>query len=613
MAFIEEVKKGIACDSVGKPNSLVGRTVCVAAHPGKMALFPFVHWFEKHYRGKYKFARLVFGVDLVLIGLLLGLSVTAAILWLIHPPQFTDKIYMEATVAPRDIVAGAPSTLVIHYTNGTNETIDNAVLNLGFPDHFLLQAVTEETETGDEAAGEAINLGTLAPGASGNIKIRGVMFGDVGGKQTFRSILTFARPSTKQTLEKTSYYTFSPVRSTLQLSLALPEKLVAGQMTDGTITYKNAGEIDFPEISIAPTWPDGFTLLSSDVPLKDGVFTLPAIKAGEEGVFHFDGRLGDVSGDVPFTFVPSFTFGETRYTQETLTQTSPVIPLPLRVSHSADGALRPGTNAAFTVQYENIGETPLTNVTLGIESASPFVRAGTYQVDAKTHPELASIAPGATGTVTVTVPLRSSIQQSETTVYEHIQVPSQVVATYGMDGVTVTSRDAQISSTLTSPLVIDSFARYTASTGDQLGRGPLPPLVGEETKYWVFWNIRGTTNTLSNVQIEGTLGPGVRFTGRQTVSQNNGVQYDPTTNSISWTANTVSPTLAPNSTILGIAFEVGVTPTLSQVGTTPTLISSVRATGTDTVTGEFVSASGASASTNIPNDPMAGGNGVVEP
>ncbi len=598
---------------------MVGRTVCIIAHPGKMAIFPFVRWFEKRYLGRYRFARLTFSFDLFLIGLALGLAVTGLVFFLYKPTDFSDKIYFEATVAPREVVSGASSTLIIRYTNGTGEELRNARLTLGFPAHFELQEIAGDVPIIDQSA----DLGTIPVAGSGSIRVRGIMFGDVGGKQTFRSLLTFTRGEKNIGGQKISFHTFSPVRSTLALAALLPSRLVAFQQVEGTLTYHNTGEIDFPEITVEPKWPTGFRLTKSSAPLRNGAWELPAITAGKFGTLTFEGILGDSGKEVTFVFSPSFTFGETRYAQEDLVYAREIVPPPLKVSHSIDQeTLRPGGSVTATIAYENVGAWPLKNVVIGFESDSPFFRSRQFTVDAKRIPALAEIAPGARGTVTVSAPLRSSILQSETTEYENIKIRTHAIGTYRLPNPetgsfenmpVVTSRGAEIASTLISPFVLESFARYTAPSGDQLGRGPLPPVVGLETKYWVFWNIRGTTNRLENVKIEGDLGPNVRFTGRQTVSQNEGVTFDPGSGTLRWNAPAIEPTLSPESRIVGIAFEVGITPTVDQVGKIPVLLTRVNATGTDAVTGAFVSAAGAEVTTNLPNDARAAGKAVVEP
>ncbi|PJE77272.1 hypothetical protein COV05_00265 [Candidatus Uhrbacteria bacterium CG10_big_fil_rev_8_21_14_0_10_48_16] len=609
MKLQEEIKEGIACDSVGHPHSIVGRAVCLSVHPGKMMLLPFRKWFNKRYKGKFRFARIMFSLDLILIGTLIGLGVAALFFGLNPPTSFEDDITFEATVAPLEITSGAPSTLVIRYTNNTDEELRDAKLQLTYPNHFLLQELTLDNLNIDNAI---IPLGTIPIGESGAIHIKGVMFGNVGGEQSFTSTLTFLHGTDRDLAgKKTSVHTFSPTSSTLQLALQLPERLIAFQEVDGTITYENTGEIDFPTISIQPEWPEGFSFLSSPISLIDGSFNLPAIKAGESGELSFSGYLGDAGEEVTFIFHPSFLFDGTRYQQKSLTHTAPVIPPQIRVEHSVQKTtIQPGTETRFIVSYENTGEFAVSNLVLSIESDSPFFPKNQYASEA-----IDSVAPGESGTIEISVPLRSSILQSETTTYEGLNLSTRVVANYTLgDGTEqrVSSKGSLISSPITTPVVFDSFGRYATASGDQLGRGPLPPRVGIETKYWIFWHVGGTINALENVQIEGTLAEGVQFTGRQSTSQNSGVTYDPVTNTMSWSTALLEPSLSPVSKIVGIAFELGITPTETMTGTSPVLMYDVRLTGTDVRTGAFVSRSGLTVTTNLPGDLMADGKSLVE-
>ena len=168
MKLQEEIKEGIACDSVGHPHSIVGRAVCLSVHPGKMMLLPFRKWFNKRYKGKFRFARIMFSLDLILIGTLIGLGVAALFFGLNPPTSFEDDITFEATVAPLEITSGAPSTLVIRYTNNTDEELRDAKLQLTYPNHFLLQELTLDNLNIDNAI---IPLGTIPIGESGAIQI----------------------------------------------------------------------------------------------------------------------------------------------------------------------------------------------------------------------------------------------------------------------------------------------------------------------------------------------------------------------------------------------------------------------------------------------------------
>ncbi len=614
MKIDEQIKQGIACDSVKKPHSAIARAVCFSVHPGKMILFPFKHWFNKRYKGRYKFQKLMFSIDLFLIGMIVALG-SVAVFFLLNPPStFVDKINFEATVAPREIVSGAPSTLVIRFTNNTEEELRGVNLSFTYPNHFFLQEISAPDARLEDGV---VSIESVPVGSSGTVRIRGVMFGDVGGEQTFTSTMNFVHGLDFDISErKVSSHTFSPSKSTLALRLELPERLVAYQPVHGTITYENTGETDFPVISIEPEWPEGFSLTKSNSNFVRGAFEIPAVRAGEQGSLTFEGLLSDTGETVSFTFHPSFTFGKSRYKQETLVHNAPVVPAQISLSHSAQKkTLKPGSDAIFEVSYENIGEFELADVEIGIESDSPFFTKDKYTVTSKTYPELKTLKPGEAGTITVKVPLRSSIYQSETDVYENLELVTNGVSVYTLqDGSAqrVGSRGEKLSTVMTTPLVFESFGRYATQSGDQIGRGPLPPRVDKETSYWIFWHIGGTTNEIENVLIEGTLPDNVEFTGKQTVSQNNQIEFNPSSRTVSWNANSVSPTLSPKSKILGVAFEVAITPKSAQIGSEPVLIRDVRITATDAKTGAFLSKYGKNVTTSLKDDKMASGKSVVK-
>ncbi len=584
--------------------------------PGQWITEPAKTQYKKSYHGKFKYARAVFTLDLILIGLAVGLGVVALFLAFFKPATIAEKVIFEATVAPREVVSGASSTLVISWTNLTGEELREASLYLSYPQHFLLEGVeTAEGLTEDRL----ISLGTIPVDGTGFVKVRGVMFGDVGGEQTFRSILTFRHGEENDQAQKVSDHTFSPAASTLSLDLQMPDRLVTYQEVTGQITYKNTGEYDFPSISIEPDWPDGFVLLEGPTELIDERWTLPSIEAGQEGKMEFTGRLDSDVEQADFVFHPHFAFGNIHYRQQSLYQTLDFIPPPVATSHSVSrNRFSPGTSSYLTVRLENTSEYSVSDLEIIIDADSPFFSKtststvtyedGYFAYRDSSNEDLQELEPGESVEVTLALPLRYSIQQSETKVYSNLQATTKAGASYQLeDGSAsrVTTFGSSLTTPITSMLSLESIGRYYAPQGDQLGRGPLPPVVGSQTKYWIFVNIGRTTNALENVNIEGFLADGVTFTGKQTVSVGDPMTYDAGSNSVSWNSSYLEPTFPPGSKIVGLAFEVSITPNANQAGTNPTLLTDIRISGQDAVTGDYVGASGQAVTTAIPYDTYA--------
>jgi len=609
-----ETKHGLTCDSIQRPHSIFGRAVCLSLHPGRMILFPLREWFKRRYQGKYKYDRIIFSFDLILVGVIITLTSLSGYFFLFPHKNFEDKISFTATVAPHEIVTGAPSTLVIQYHNGTKEILRHAKLNIAFPDHFLLQDVSVNSTNVTE---HNIDLGDIAVGATGDVHVKGVMFGDVGGKQTFESSMTFVHGTKTDTFgSKVSAHEFSPVHSTLQLTLTLPDRIIASQPIEGIIRYKNTGTIDFPEIRIEPEWPKGFTLSKASASFVNNTFAFPRIKAGTEGILTFNGFLGDVPDQVDFIFHPSFTFGKDHYKQETLTQSVPVLPAQIKLDERIEtNTFKPGTDATVIVHYKHVGTETLHDLEIGIVSDNPFITSGGKTVTAKEYPALKLLKPGDEGDIHLVIPIRSTVPQNTLRSFSEIQIHTQTIARYTMESnlkQRLTTNGEDVATKLITPINFESFARYATPSGDQIGRGPLPPRVDQKTSYWIFWNVDGTTNTIDHVAIEGVLPDNVAFTGRETSSEDGGVSYDPDTHKIHWDTSSIPPTLDPASKIFSVAFEVVVTPNSSQIGTNPVLIKEIHLTGNDTFTGAFVSASASNITTKLPTDSMAKGKSAVK-
>ncbi|HVM90395.1 MAG TPA: hypothetical protein VMU11_00675, partial [Verrucomicrobiae bacterium] len=148
-------------------------------------------------------------------------------------------------------------------------------------------------------------------------------------------------------------------------------------------------------------------------------------------------------------------------------------------------------------------------------------------------------------------------------------------------------------------------ARYYASTGDQIGVGPLPPQVGQSTKYWVQLGLKPTTSDLANVSVRLQLGKNVRVTGRDALPD--GGSFSETNGDFVWNA----PYVPANGQGITASFEVELVPDGSQKGTVPDLIVSAQAAGTDQRTNALLQSTFGNVSANLPDDQLAKNKGTV--
>ena len=145
----------------------------------------------------------------------------------------------------------------------------------------------------------------------------------------------------------------------------------------------------------------------------------------------------------------------------------------------------------------------------------------------------------------------------------------------------------QIESTLTRKIRINSdlllTPRVLYNTGPLSNKGEIPPIVEKETTYTVVWTITNTANRVSGVKVTGVLPSYVRWIGN--ISPNNSdISFNRNSNQIIWNVGEIPQGVGTNISPKEVAFQIGFTPSLSQVGEIPTLVHTQTTTGFDQFT-----------------------------
>lgn len=106
-----------------------------------------------------------------------------------------------------------------------------------------------------------------------------------------------------------------------------------------------------------------------------------------------------------------------------------------------------------------------------------------------------------------------------------------------------------------------SEARYYASTGDQIGVGPHPPRVGEETTYWLFWRLGPIPAALKGSRVQATLRLADRVQATGAFSAPSGGEVQMEKGEITWTI----PQLEAGA-VAEYGMEVWIQPTKQDIG-----------------------------------------------
>lgn len=143
--------------------------------------------------------------------------------------------------------------------------------------------------------------------------------------------------------------------------------------------------------------------------------------------------------------------------------------------------------------------------------------------------------------------------------------------------------------------------------------GPIPPKAEKETTYTIVWTLTNTSNNISNVQIRSTLPPFIKFVGAINPATAD-LTYNASTRDIVWNVGTLPRSTGIGGSARELAFQVSLTPSISQIGEAVTLITNAFLTGHDDFANVDIKASKAPLTTRLNSDSAFPPNGslVVE-
>jgi uncharacterized repeat protein (TIGR01451 family) len=150
--------------------------------------------------------------------------------------------------------------------------------------------------------------------------------------------------------------------------------------------------------------------------------------------------------------------------------------------------------------------------------------------------------------------------------------------------------------------------RYFNEDNIAVGTGPLPPVVGERTTFRIYWYIANSLHEVSDVVVSAVLPDGVEWVDKYLVKTGQ-ISYSDKDNRVSWSINKISA--GQDFQDINTWFDVAVIPTKQQEGKLLILSDQTFLVATDEQTESEISKSGKAVTSNLENDPVGGGRGLV--
>lgn len=529
---------------------------------------------------------------------------------------------------PDGVKSGEEAFYTFRYENSGNAPIASLEMKLTLPPDFT---TTSQIPAPTDEASRAWTLGSLSSGSDGAIRIGGYFRSEVPSSQTLQALYTYKPANFSSDFQDISTAKANVASSVLGATVTGPEKALAGDDVTYVVNVQNSGTRPATDVLVGATLPEGFAMTKSDpAPAEPNAtaWTFDSIAPAELRAVTITGRYSaSISGEQKIAARVSFlNADDVEFRQAEAEAKSEVVggavSFHLIVNGSAaDQTANPGDALRVSIDYANNGNETIKNLGFklalsgdGTVPTIDWAKAdlgggtndnGTIAWDAAAKKEFAEFSPSTKGTIDLVLPIVSDLRTPGLSSVITLALSAsldEIGSISGAHAIDATPLVVKVNSDFRS----SAHAEYFDKESLPVGSGPLPPKVGETTKYRVVWRVANSFHPLESVRMTTNLPPKVAWT--ETVRADVGkVTFDQTTRVVTWLIDRF-PTSLPGSEA---SFDVAITPDAKDVGSFYKLTNAIAVEATDTFTKDQVSNGIDILTTELPEDKGAAGKGVV--
>jgi len=543
--------------------------------------------------------------------------------------QRFDSSKVSVAIFSRDrVVSGEDVNYVVEYKNNGRITLKNVKLTFVYPEGSFPIAAQNLQKIGDLES-SVVDLPDLEPGGSGNKEFRASLSGLKDEKKKASAKLIYNPANFSSNFENSGEFENEIFLVPLVLDFDLPEKVVSGQNLAFALKYLNTSDIAFSNLSLSVEYPQGFSFISS-LPLSDGgsnIWQITEIGPKEEGKILISGVLTGNQGEIK-TFGTKIEKKQNDFIKtlsENLASVSislPPLAVKLLVNNNRDYIANAGDDLNYSLVYQNTSDVAIGPVFIDLKLDAKVLDLSTLRLrsgffnnisnmviwNESVLPGLKMLEPGFRDTIAFTVkvknkdkiPIKNFIDKNFTIpVSVKIDTASVPISLRG----TQLSGEDSLSTKLNSKLTLIAKGFYQDSK--MPNSGPIPPRVGQTTTYTIYWDVTNLANDVENVIVEGYLPPYITWLNNFFPS-NADIKYDKNSGKIFWTIGKLPANTGILYPVKELVFQIGLTPSSSQIGNQVELVKPMIIRGKDAFTGAQLENSASAVESNVPDDPSIG-------
>ncbi|OGZ33674.1 MAG: hypothetical protein A2Y98_01940 [Candidatus Portnoybacteria bacterium RBG_19FT_COMBO_36_7] len=542
--------------------------------------------------------------------------------------QSFDKAGILVTVFGIErVISGEEVNYVVRYQNNTNVTLTDIKLTFFYPKDSIPVSKEDLTQIGDLQA-SVVSLPNLEEGKEGKIEFSANITGLKDDKKTATARLSYHAGSTFSAFESAGEFTSVIFSVPLVLDFSMPDKVVNGQQVTITLKYLNTANVGFENLILSVEYPPGFNFNSALPSPSEGsnIWELAEIGPREEGKIIIVGVLTGAQEEVK-TFKANIAKqqGDIRKVvseglSSTLISLSP-LSITMTLDNSRENSVNVGDKLIYRFVYQNTVSVPIGPIIVTVKLDTKaldfaFVKPNkgffnsadnTVIWNESTLAGLKMVQPGQKGELFFNAEVKQNLpiynfNDRNFIISVSAKIDSAIVPVQ-LQGTQISGFDT-LSTKVNSKLYLSSKGYYTDTA--QPNTGPIPPAVGQQTTYTIYWDVVNLANDVDDIVVEGYLPPYISWLGRYSPSDAD-IKYDQNSGKLTWKIGKLSASVGILSPVKRLIFKISLLPSIIQVGEMVNLLIDCTITGRDTFTGATLSGSAKAIRSDLPDDPAIGG------
>lgn len=533
---------------------------------------------------------------LLVIIILVILIAAGAIFWGRH--SFSKAKVQIDIEFQDDIASGEEIVLIAKYENKNRVNLNDVYLIIDYPSGAF-------SSEGKEIYQEQRELGTILRKSEGEEEFK-VRF--VGEKEEIKNLtlkLNYQPQNINSRFENSTIFRIEINSVLISINIEGSEKTISGQEVNYLIEYENKTDEDAFDLKLELNYAGDFEFKSARPEPVEGnnIWQIDLLKAGETKKIELRGIL---RGEEEENKILKAGIGEIKddiflqYSQsEFVTQISPSPLLLLLKIEGIDEECNIDSSQKlnYKIEFKNNTDVALTELILKVhfednifdfkslklegigffDSRENVITWSGAEVSA-----LTLLEPNQSDEVSFSVEIKDSLpifNYNDKNFQARVLVEIQTLTIPAKFSISELKVEKELACKINSQLDLGAKAYYN--------EGSIPPRVDQLTTYTVRWQITNTSNDLENVKIWAILPQGITWSNNyiNKVSDSQ-VSYNERTKEVVWQIDKVPAGVGVILPIYELIFQIGLRPSINQVGQTLTLINESSAEAKDTFTKE---------------------------